>query len=211
MRRYKALGLLAACLGVGASAQAAPHDLDVSQLGNPTLGANGYQSGAQGNFQAFALELGAGLAAAVLEPPNSLGTSGFAVNAELAVVNFARHSSTFRMPTEQPVSSAWVMPSLHVRKGFPFGVEAGAKVTWLDRSGLVAGTVEARWTLTEGGGYLPAVALRGYLTKLFGTPDFYSKPAASTSARGSGFRSLECSPSRRTWAMGSGGRTRARA
>lgn len=171
MAGKKELGrLLVVAIGLsGAIALASPNDFHLIDLGNPTPGAAMYSTAADGNFQAFASELGAALTSSTLTGTHTLGYNGFAVNAELNVVNFKKG---FIMPTERPFSGPLLLPSIHFRKGLPWSLELGAKITWLDKSKMAAGTFEARWALTEGFKKLPEVTLRIYGTKLFNTPDF---------------------------------------
>ncbi len=59
-----------------------------------------------------------------------------------------------------------------MRKGFPFSFEVGARAAWIDRSSMAVGTLEAKCAINEGFLYLPDVAIRGYVTRLFNTRDF---------------------------------------
>ena len=64
------------------------------------------------------------------------------------------------------------MPSVHVRKGLPFSLELGGRVGWVEKSRMVAATGELKWAVNEGFTYLPDIAVRGHVTKLFGAGDF---------------------------------------
>lgn len=148
------------------AATAATNDFQLYKLGNPTV-----SSAANGNFRAFSREFAAGLTSTVLEPPNSLGVEGFSFGAELSVVSFAPNGS-FILPTTGAFQGPLLMPSVHVRKGLPFGLELGGRVAYLDQTSMGAATGEAKWAFTEGFSYLPVISLRAFLTKPFNTRDF---------------------------------------
>jgi hypothetical protein len=170
MRRLVRRSVLTALLLSG-WAQASPNDFEIYQLGNPTSGAVGFSPVANGNFRAFVRELAAGFTSVTLTPPNTLGSDGFAYNAELSVVDF-RPNSQFIMPTEvKPYSGPTLMPSLHVRKGLPWSLEVGFRLAYLDRSSVGVATGEVRCSLTEGYTALPTVTVRAFVTRPFNIPD----------------------------------------
>ena len=150
-------------------ALADPNDMHIAQLGNPTPGGLSYSPAANGNFRAFAKEFAAGLTGYTLTATHTLGYNGFAISAELGVASF---SDKVTLPTEKPFSGPLLLPSIHIRKGLPWSLELGGRVTWVDKSSMGAGTVEMRWAITEGYKVLPEVTLRGYAMKLFNAENF---------------------------------------
>lgn len=169
MRNYRRL-LIAAALVLGSVAQADPNDFRIYRLGNPLTGGASFSADGNANFRSLTRELGAAITSVNLSPPSTLGHAGFAINAELSVVDLKTQS--FAFPSEREPSGPLLIPSLHVRKGLPFSLEVGARAAWLDRSRMAAATFEAKWAITEGFSYLPDVGLRGYVTHLFNTRDF---------------------------------------
>ncbi|HZA51884.1 MAG TPA: hypothetical protein VE549_14160, partial [Myxococcaceae bacterium] len=170
---------LAAALLAASAAAADPYDFQIHKIGNPAGDAD-----AHGNFQAFVRRLGAALTSVGLTPPETLGHSAFAVNAELSLVQLHQDDQNI-FPTERlafaegsrqvvrpGVEGGLLIPSVHVRKGLPFSLELGARAAWIEKSRMTAGTAELKWAINEGFGYLPDVSLRGSVTKLFGTRDF---------------------------------------
>ena len=151
---------LAAALLAASAAAADPYDFQIHELRDSSTDPNE-------NFRAFVRELGAALTSVSLTPPETLGHSAFAVNAELSVVQLRQ-----QLPTERDIQGALLVPSVHVRKGLPFSLELGARAAWIEKSRMAAGTAELKWAINEGFGYLPDVSLRGSVTKLFGTRDF---------------------------------------
>jgi len=172
LRRFTAIASLLS----SALALAGPNDFRIHLLGNPSTDAT-----ADAAFKAFAKEMGAALTSMNLMPPGTLGHSGFAISAELAVVSLkavtpgttpSGTDPVFLIPTERDYPGATLLPSLHIRKGLPWSFEVGARVGWIDRSEMVVATMEARWAANEGFAYLPDVAVRFHATRLFNTRDF---------------------------------------
>lgn len=168
MRQLRRLSV-GVLLLVGAVASADSNDLVLGQLGSPIPGGMNYSPAADGNFRAFAAELGSGLSSYTLTGTHTLGYNGFALEPELAVVSFG---DSVQFPTEKPFSSPLLLPSLHVRKGLPWSLELGGRMAWVDKSHMAAGTLEGRWAITEGFRALPEVTLRVYGTHLFGAENF---------------------------------------
>jgi len=169
MKKPGRIVALALSLG-GWTAQASPHDFKIYQLGNPNVGGANYNPSADANFRAFAKELGAALTSVNLMPPSTLGYDGFAVNAELSILNL--QTDRFAFPTEGPFSGPLLIPSLHVRKGLPFSFEVGARTAWIPNSNLAVATVELKWAINEGFTHYPDIGLRGHFTRLFNGRDF---------------------------------------
>lgn len=173
--RPSATSVLVGLVLLSQLASADPYDLRVYKLGNPNSSGTGYDPAANANFREFAREFGAALTSANLTPPETLGHAGFAINAELSIVNFA---DSVVIPTEQftadreGISGALLIPSVHVRKGLPWSFELGTRVGWIEKSKMAAATGELKWALNEGFTYLPDLAARAHITKLLNTKDF---------------------------------------
>lgn len=153
----------------GSAALAGPNDFRLYQLGNPGPGAR-HVLEANGNFRIFANEVGAALTSINLMPPSTLGHLGFAVDADLSVINFRTHS--FLLPTEVSSNGAILMPSIHVRKGLPFSFELGARAGWIQASNMMVATLELKWAVTEGFTNLPEIGIRTHGTRLLNSRDF---------------------------------------
>lgn len=162
----------AATLLAGATVWADDYDFRIEKLGNPNpsgTGAGAFNPAANANFQAFARTFGAGLSSTNLMPPESVGHSGFNVNAELTVASLP---SSTQLPTEGGQPGTVLIPSFHVRKGLPFSLELGSRVAWVEKSRMIAATGEVKWAVNEGFTYLPDLGVRGHLTRLFGNRGF---------------------------------------
>ena len=170
---------LAAALLTATAAAADPYDFRIWKLrGDP---ANPVEDAVlQGRFRRFVRELGAALTSVSLSPPETLGHSAFAVNAELSVVQLQQSDQDFpterlvttASPTRTGIQGALLVPSIHVRKGLPWSFELGTRVAWIEKSRMAAATGELKWALNEGFLLLPDVAVRGSVTRLLSTTDF---------------------------------------
>lgn len=168
---------LVAVLGVSAAASADTYDFRINQLGSPVSGQSNYSPQANANFRAFTRRLAAAMTSVNLMPPETLGHSAFAINAELSVITMQNGagdlaSAKTEFPTVGQLQGALLMPSIHVRKGLPFSFELGARASWLEKSRMGAGTVELKWALNEGWKYVPDIGVRAYVTKLLNTRNF---------------------------------------
>lgn len=165
-RRVVRTCLLAGALASGL-AHADAYDLRLSQLGNPQQGGTGYSNLAEARFRTFVRQLGAAITSVNLAPPETLGHSAFAVSGELSVVDLQGGS----LPTQQAFAGPLLIPSVHFRKGLPASFELGARVAWIEKSRMGAGTLEFKWALNEGFAYLPDIGVRGSVTKLMNGRD----------------------------------------
>lgn len=163
--------LCLAALLSSAAASAGPNDFQLRQLGNPLPNGAGANPAANANFRIFARELGAAINSTNLMPPETLGHSGFAVNAELSLVHLK--TDEFIFPTQETFGGPLLLPSIHLRKGLPFSFEVGSRVGWLDKSRMGVVSVEGKWALNEGFAYLPDVGLRGHVSRLVNSRDFH--------------------------------------
>lgn len=163
--------LVGAALLVASAASADPYDFQIADLGNPYVGGFNYTAAANSNFRVFARQLGAALTSVNLAPPETLGHSGFAFNAELSVVDFG--NQTVKLPVEnKDFKGPLFIPSVHIRKGLPFSFELGARGAWIEKSRMGAGTLELKWAVNEGFTFLPDIAVRGNITKLLNSRNF---------------------------------------
>lgn len=168
LRRSLAAALTCLVLAVAGVARADTYDFKIYQLGNPQPNGTGHTPRANANFRAFVRQMGAALTSVNLAPPETLGHSGFAFNAELSIVDFQGGA----LPTEGEFKGPMLIPSLHVRKGLPYSFEIGARAAWVEKSRMGAGTLEIKWAINEGFRYLPDIGIRGNVTKLVNGRDF---------------------------------------
>ncbi len=164
MRRLFTAIAMMVCLLASSAAWATPdEDFRIYQLGSPADAASHMK------FRLFANQLGVALSGFNFETPSSGGHTGFNVGLEYGAAKI-NHAYWPRFSGGD--SDYVLMPALHVRKGLGFSFELGARVSYLQNSSMVAGTLELKWALNEGLRYAPDFAVRGYVTRLFGASDF---------------------------------------
>jgi len=124
-----------------------------------------YFSGAaaQADFKAFSEDLGSALSYKPITPPTPLGVTGFDIGLEV--------TSTKMRNLAQATGSSMtnlVVPKLHVYKGLPLNFDIGAFYSSVPTTNIKLYGGELRYAILEGGVALPAVGIRGALTKLSG-------------------------------------------
>lgn len=120
-------------------------------------------SAQQPAFKTFSEDLGSALSYKPITPPAPLGITGFDIGLEV--------SSTKMRNLDQATGSSMtnlVVPKLHVYKGLPLNFDIGAFYSSVPTTNIKFYGGELRYAILEGGVALPAVGIRGALTKLSG-------------------------------------------
>lgn len=119
--------------------------------------------GAQSDFKTFSEDLGSALSYKPVTPPAPLGITGFDIGLEV--------TSTKMRNLGQATSSSMsnlVVPKLHIYKGLPLNFDIGAFYSSVPTTNIKFYGGELRYAILEGGVALPAVGIRGAVTKLSG-------------------------------------------
>ena len=151
MRRH----LIAAALSLGMTSAALAEDITGVNLLNPT------------NFRLFSEDLGAVLSYHGQIPAEPLGITGFDVGVSVTSADlprFAQYLDAFGTGAEDTL----YLPTLRVHKGLPFGIDIGLMYAKVPSSNIKYTGGELKWAIIDGNTVLPAVAVRGSLTKLSG-------------------------------------------
>jgi hypothetical protein len=125
--------------------------------------ANFSGAAAQADFKAFSEDLGSALSYKPITPPTPLGITGFDLGLEV--------TSTKMRNLAQATGSSMtnlVVPKLHVYKGLPLNIDIGAFYSAVPSTNIKLYGGELRYAILEGGVSLPAVGIRGAMTKLSG-------------------------------------------
>lgn len=130
---------------------------------NINLGSAGFT---QSQFKSFSEDLSSALSYKAVTPPAPLGVTGFDLGLE-ATSTEMKNSSLWNLATGSSRSSL-VLPKLHVYKGLPMNFDVGAFYSSVPTTNIKFYGGELRYAIVEGGVALPAVGIRGAITKLTG-------------------------------------------
>ncbi|MDD5057324.1 MAG: hypothetical protein PHQ60_05595 [Sideroxydans sp.] len=132
-----------------------------------SAGINTLQNLAQGEFRNFSEDLGSALSSKAVSPAEGLGIVGFDVGVELTQTKLAKSEALWNKVGTGSLSNLYV-PKLHVTKGLPLDIDIGGFISAVPTTGITLYGGEAKWAFMPGSTVMPAVAVRGALTKLSG-------------------------------------------
>lgn len=150
----KKLLVLACTLGIAQPAMA----------GSVNIGALG---GVQADFRNLSEDLGSALSYKGIAPAEPLGVTGFDLGLEVTQTSLAKSASLWNKIGVSNISNLYV-PKLHVTKGLPLDIDIGGFISTIPTTGINLYGGELRWAFLPGSTTMPAVAVRGSLTKLTG-------------------------------------------
>lgn len=136
----------------------------------PVLAANLNNIGAlsQTNFKLFSEDLGSALSYKAVTPPTPLGITGFDLGLEVSSTKMQNSALWASALSDGKELSSIIVPKLHVFKGLPLGIDIGAFYSAIPTTGIKLVGAELRYAILEGSAALPAVGIRGAMTKLSG-------------------------------------------
>jgi hypothetical protein len=120
----------------------------------------------QTQFKLFSEDLGSALSYKAVTPTAPLGVTGFDLGLEVTSTKL-QNSALWQIATGDSMSSL-IVPKLHVFKGLPLNFDIGAFYSSVPTTNIKLYGGELRYAILEGGAALPAVGIRGALTKLSG-------------------------------------------
>jgi hypothetical protein len=150
----KKLLVLAAALSIAQPAMAG--NINLSTLG-----------GVQSDFRNLSEDLGSALSYKAISPAESMGITGFDVGVEVTSTKLAKSAAKWKTLTGTDMSSVYV-PKLHITKGLPLDIDISAFASTIPTTGINLFGGELKYAVLPGSIALPAVAIRGSLTKLSG-------------------------------------------
>lgn len=149
----KKLFVLTCTLAIAQPAMAG--NIDISQLAN------------QSEFRNVSEDLGSALSYKGVIPAEPLGITGFDLGIEVTQTDLAKSASLWNALSGSDISKLYV-PKLHVTKGLPLDIDVGAFYSAVPTTDIKFYGGELRWAFMPGSTAMPAVAVRGALTKLSG-------------------------------------------
>jgi hypothetical protein len=126
------------------------------------------QSLNQGQFRQLSQDLGAALSYKPLAPAEALGITGFDIGVALTGTTLDNKASVQSAIGNSTIYSTLPVPTLRVIKGLPYNVDVGAMYARIPSSGINLYGADVKWAVLPGGIALPAVALRGSVTRVDG-------------------------------------------
>ncbi len=123
----------------------------------------------QAQFKLLSQDLGSALSYKPVTPATPLGITGFDIGVEATVTDMSRSSAALATATgiTSPVTIL-IVPKLHVAKGLPFGIDVAAFMSKIPTSNIQLVGAELRYSIIDGGLAIPAVAIRGAITRMTG-------------------------------------------
>ena len=129
---------------------------------------NALQNLGQSNFKLFSEDLGAALSYKAVTPPTPLGLLGFDLGLEVTSTKMTNSAQWASALSSGTALNSLIVPKLHVFKGLPLGIDIGAFYSAIPTTNIKLMGGELRYAIMDGGMALPAVGIRGSLTKLSG-------------------------------------------
>lgn len=121
----------------------------------------------QPEFRNFSEDLGSALSYKAIAPAEALGVTGFDIGLSVSQTSLTKSASLWNKVGVSNISNLYV-PKLHVAKGLPLDIDIGAFVSTIPTTGINLFGGELKWAFLPGSTVMPAVAVRGSLTKLTG-------------------------------------------
>ncbi len=123
----------------------------------------------QPEFKNLSENLSSALSYKPVTPAEPLGVTGFDVGLVVTGTDMTRSSAAWSKATGGGSAiSTLPIPKLHVAKGLPFNLDVAAFIAEVPTTNITLVGGELRYAILEGGITMPAVAVRGALTKLSG-------------------------------------------
>jgi hypothetical protein len=154
--KMKKILVLALAMGI---AQPALADINISTL-----------AGGQTAFRNVSEDLGSALSYKGIAPAEGLGVTGFDLSIDVTVTNLAKSAALWSSMGVGDINNL-VVPKLHATKGLPLDIDVGGFISTIPTTGITLVGGELRWAFLPGSTVMPAVAVRGSLTKLSGIND----------------------------------------
>ena len=123
---------------------------------------------AQSEFKLFSEDLGSALSYKAVTPPTPLGVTGFDAGLEATSTKMQNSAFWTKATNGGSALNSMTVPKLHVFKGLPLNIDVGAFYSAVPTTNIKLYGGELRYAIVEGGLAMPAVGIRGSVTKLAG-------------------------------------------
>lgn len=123
----------------------------------------------QSEFKLLSEDLGSALSYKPVTPAEPLGITGFDLGIEVTTTDISKSSAALSKASGNSSSmNTLIVPKLHVAKGLPFGIDVAAFYSAIPTTNIKLTGAELRYAIISGGIAIPAVAIRGAMTRLSG-------------------------------------------
>jgi hypothetical protein len=139
----------------------------------------------QGEFRLLSEDLGAALSFKPLIPSEAMGITGFDIGVAVTGTKLKNRAIFDRASSGD--SPTWLpVPTIRVHKGLPLNIDIGLLYSQVPGTNIKYTGGELRWAILPGSTAIPAVALRGTLTKVSGVDqlDFDTKSVDISVSKG---------------------------
>ncbi len=123
---------------------------------------------AQSKFSLLSKDLSSALSYKAVAPAEPLGLFGFDMGFELSATTMNNASDWAGAVSNGKSIDTLPVPKLHAHKGLPFDIDVGVVYTSIPTTNIKLIGGELRYAIIAGNVALPAVAVRGTMTKLSG-------------------------------------------
>lgn len=124
----------------------------------------------QQEFRLLSEDLGAALSYKPLVPAEPLGITGFDIGVEVSATDL-QSKQTLEQAIGESVPGVLPLARLHAHKGLPFGLDIGLSYSSVPDLDVELWGAELRYAILKGGVTMPALALRGSVTKVQGVDE----------------------------------------
>jgi hypothetical protein len=140
----------------------------------------------QNEFRLLSEDLGAALSYKPMIPSEALGITGFDIGLGLTGTSLKNDNILEKASSGRSVPSMLPVPTLRLHKGLPLNLDLGIAFSQVPGTNVRYYGGELRWAILPGSTLVPAVALRGTLTRLTGVDqlDFDTKSVDLSISKG---------------------------
>jgi hypothetical protein len=124
--------------------------------------------GVQADFKKFSEDLGSALSYKAVTPAEPLGITGFDLGIEVS----STETKSLAIATGDSSMTSMIVPKLHVYKGLPLSIDVAAFYSAVPSTNITLYGGELRYAILDGGVAVPAIAIRGAMTRLSGVDNF---------------------------------------
>lgn len=139
---------------------AAGSDINLTDLG-----------AADSKFKLLSEDLASALSYKAVAPAEPLGLTGFDIGIELSATTMKNADDWAAATSDNKAIDTLPVPKLHLHKGLPLDIDVGLVYTAIPTTNIKLIGGELRYAIISGNVALPAVAVRGTMTRLSGIDD----------------------------------------